>query len=87
MKTSFKNPIQKLLSLKLIDGWKMWYRFYTTWAYMLMLALPTAYNEAVMQGLIQTDTIPGPAKWAIRLLALYTFAARFIAQNKPANAP
>ena len=82
------NLLAKLRSkFKLIDNWRYWYRFYTTWGYLIMMGLPSAYNEAVAQDLINTEMIPGPAKWAIRLLAIYTFAARFIAQNKPASAP
>lgn len=73
--------------LALIEGWRDGWRFYSTWAYVLLINLPSLYDQAVAAGLVETETIPGPAKWAIRAVALYGLVARFVAQNKPAVPP
>lgn len=67
--------------MKLIDDWKSAWRYYTTWAWAVVLAFPDLYS--MVAGLMTVAELPNEAAWGIRGLAVVGFFARLVKQKKP----
>ncbi|WP_223621166.1 hypothetical protein [Lysobacter sp. ESA13C] len=69
--------------MKLIENWREGWRFWSTWAFALLVAAPEAYPALQALGLLEPGALPAPFAWAVRGIAAAGFVARFICQNKP----
>lgn len=67
--------------MKLIPEWKRAWRFYSVWAFAVIVALPELYNAAATLGLF--DAAPATLLWSMRGLALAGIVARFVDQARP----
>lgn len=67
--------------MKLIDDWKRAWRYYTTWAWAVVLAFPDLYS--MVAGLMTITDLPNEAAWSIRGLAIVGFVARLVKQKRP----
>lgn len=74
------DPMKKF---RLIENWREGWKFYTTWAYGVLIALPDLYNLAAP--LLSADGMPDAAAWSLRAAALLGLVVRFIDQKKPAE--
>lgn len=71
--------------MRIIDGWKRGWKFYSVWAYTVLIASPDLYAAGVAYGLITPGEVPSGMSLAIRVIATVGLISRFIAQGKPAT--
>lgn len=70
--------------IRLIEGWKEGWKFYSVWGYALLLALPDIYSALASFGAF--DDLPQQAAWAIRTISAAGIVLRFVSQAKPEGA-
>lgn len=71
------------MKLRLVDDWRNGWRFYSTWAFALLLAAPDAYSGLQALGLLDAPGIPLAFANLVRGLAVLGTLARFVRQQKP----
>lgn len=75
--------IKILPNLKLVKDWKEGLKFYTTWAWGFVLALPELVEMLGYVAGIDTYGLPEPYSTLLRLIAVAGLLLRFIDQTKP----
>lgn len=73
--------------MKLTDDWRHVWRYYSTWAMAVLVALPDLYNALLAAGLLEAEAMPPVASWSIRVVAIAGIVARFVQQRKPSAPP
>lgn len=71
--------------MRLVRDWRAGWRYYSTWAFALLLAAPDLYQLLIVWH--GWDQIPPQAAWLIRSIALVGLVARFVAQHRPEPGP
>lgn len=69
--------------IRLIDDWKRAWKYYSTWALVVLGALPDIYNAIVASGLLDSTDVPDQFTWTARLVALAGLIMRLIRQYRP----
>lgn len=73
-------------NIGLIEDWKKAFTYYSSWAWGLVLVLPTAINQAAAEGLFSLDGLGTYEAWLIRGAALLGLFSRLVSQRpKPAK--
>ena len=69
--------------LRLIADWKKAWTFYSTWAFVVLGALPDIYNALISSGLFDSADSPEGLTWSIRAAALAGLLLRLVRQYRP----
>lgn len=72
--------------MKLIQNWRKGWKFYSVWAYALILALPELYSQLMYSGVIDMYD-PPPYVNVLRVIAFVGLVLRFVDQSKPGADP
>lgn len=74
------EKLTRKLDDKLVPEWRRPWRFWSARVLTVVIAFPDIYN--VTAEALDSALIPSAAKWAIRLLVLAGYVARFWKQNR-----
>lgn len=67
-------------NITLVEHWKLAWRFYSTYALLLVAELPGIWNAVVSSGGVNVDEVPGEFAWATRAMAAVTAVLIYIKQ-------
>ncbi len=70
-------------NVRLVADWRRAWRYYTTWAFLLLGAMPDIYNTVVTSGLLDADGAPEELAWGMRGAALLGLLLRLVRQHRP----
>ena len=71
----------------LVEDWKKAWKFYSTYALMLIAFLPDVFNALVAGGYFEADTVGDKFNWWVKIAAAGTFALRMIKQVPKPKSP